>query len=165
MGGTLNLISGERDQDVTTAIPHQRELHGPAAGIHIVAAEPLKEPDSLPNRATQWLVVSDIGLVRFAGDVARAARIRPLAGHRQAADWPGDLRLYAQQQRTGPATTDNKGYVRLDPTCCAVAAGAKPALLMAMATALQLSRSDQTGLRSQRPGASGAPRRSRESFL
>ena len=57
--GALTLASGERNQDIVTAIPISEILRDPQPGIYIVAAEPIKEdPDSYQNRATQWLVVS-----------------------------------------------------------------------------------------------------------
>ena len=129
--GTLNLISGERNQDVTTAIPVNEILRDPQPGIYIVAAEPLKEdPDSYQNRATQWLVVSDIGLFTLRGNdglhvFARSlATAKPLTGL--------DLRLYARNNsELGQATTDNKGYVRLDPGLLRGGGGREPALLMA----------------------------------
>ncbi len=129
--GTLNLISGERNQDVITAIPVNEILRDPQPGIYIVAAEPLKEdPDSYQNRATQWLVVSDIGLFTLRGNdglhvFARSlATAKPLTGL--------DLRLYARNNsELGQATTDNKGYVRLDPGLLRGGGGREPALLMA----------------------------------
>ncbi len=129
--GTLNLSSGERNQDVTTAIPVNEILRDPQPGIYIVAAEPLKEdPDSYQNRATQWLVVSDIGLFTLRGNdglhvFARSlATAKPLTGL--------DLRLYARNNsELGQATTDNKGYVRLDPGLLRGGGGREPALLMA----------------------------------
>ncbi|MDS4031331.1 MAG: MG2 domain-containing protein [Candidatus Contendobacter sp.] len=129
--GTLTLASGERNQDVTTAIPVNEILLDPQPGIYIVAAEPVKEdPDSYESRATQWLVVSDIGLFTMRGNdglhvFARSlATAKPLAGL--------DLRLYARNNgELGKAVTDSKGYVRLDPGLLRGGGGREPALLMA----------------------------------
>lgn len=129
--GTLTLASGERNQDVTTAIPVNEILRDPQPGIYIVAAEPVKEdPDSYESRATQWLVVSDIGLFTMRGNdglhiFARSlATAKPLAGL--------DLRLYARNNgELGKAVTDSKGYVRLDPGLLRGGGGREPALLMA----------------------------------
>ncbi|MFZ1640426.1 MAG: MG2 domain-containing protein [Candidatus Contendobacter sp.] len=129
--GTLTLASGERNQDATTAVPINEILRDPRPGIYIVAAEPVKEdPDSYENRATQWLVVSDIGLFTLRGNdglhvFARSlATAKPLAGI--------DLRLYARNNgELGKAVTDGKGYVRLDPGLLRGGGGREPALLMA----------------------------------
>ena len=129
--GTLTLIRGERNQDVTTAIPINEVLRNPQPGIYIVAAESLKDdPDSYENRATQWLVVSDIGLFTLRGNdglhvFARSlATAKPLAGI--------DLRLYARNNgELGKATTDGKGYLRFDPGLLRGGGGREPALLMA----------------------------------
>jgi uncharacterized protein YfaS (alpha-2-macroglobulin family) len=86
---TLTLASGERNQEITTAIPISEILRDPQPGIYIVAAEPTKEdPDSYEDRATQWLVVSDIGLFTLRGNDGLAC-VRPLAGHDQAAGQAG----------------------------------------------------------------------------
>ena len=129
--GNLTLASGERNQEITTAVPINEILRDLQPGIYIVAAEPVQEdPDSYENRATQWLVVSDIGLFTLRGNdglhvFARSlATARPLAGI--------DLRLYARNNgELGQAVTDGRGYVRLDPGLLRGGGGREPALLMA----------------------------------
>jgi len=84
--GTLTLASGERNQEVTTAIPIDQILHDPQPGIYIAAAEPTKEdPDSYEDRATQWLVVSDIGLFTLRGNDGFHATTGFTSSH---ARWP-----------------------------------------------------------------------------
>ncbi len=129
--GKLTLASGERNQEVTTAIPINELLRDPQPGIYIVTAEPPQtERDSYENRATQWLVVSDIGLFTLRGNdglhvFARAlATAQPLAGV--------ELRLYARNNgELGQSKTDSKGYARFDPGLLRGNGGREPALLMA----------------------------------
>ncbi len=129
--GVLTLASGERNQDMVTAIPISEILHDPQPGIYIVAAEPVKEELSrYENRATQWLVVSDIGLFTLRGNDGLHVFARSLAGSKPLAGV--DLRLYARNNgELGKATTDNKGYVRFDPGLLRGNGGREPAVLMA----------------------------------
>jgi alpha-2-macroglobulin len=129
--GVLTLASGERNQDITTAVPISEILPDPQPGIYIVAAEPAgKELSRWDHRATQWLVVSDLGLFTLRGDdglhvFARSlATAQPLAGI--------DLRLYARNNsELGQITTDGQGYARLDPGLLRGGGGREPAALMA----------------------------------
>ena len=129
--GVLTLASGERNQEVTTAIPIGELLRDPQPGIYIVAAESTKDdPDSYDERATQWLVVSDLGLFTLRGDdglhvfVRSLATAKPLAGV--------TLQLYARNNgELGQIITDGKGYARFDPGLLRGDGGREPAALMA----------------------------------
>ena len=129
--GTLTLAGGERNQEVTTAIPINEILRDPQPGIYIVAAEPTKEdPDSYENRATQWLVVSDIGLFTLRGNDGFHVFARSLATTQPLAKL--ELRLYARNNgELGKAVTDDKGYARFDPGLLRGDGGREPAALMA----------------------------------
>ena len=129
--GTLTLAGGERNQEVTTAIPINEILRDPQPGIYIVAAEPTKEdPDSYENRATQWLVVSDIGLFTLRGADGLHVFARSLATTKPLAKL--ELRLYARNNgELGKAITDDKGYARFDPGLLRGDGGREPAALMA----------------------------------
>lgn len=129
--GTLTLASGERNQEITTAIPIGEILRDPQPGIYIVAAEPTKEdPNSYEDRATQWLVVSDIGLFTLRGNDGLHVFARSLATTKPIAKL--ELRLYARNNgELGKAVTDDKGYVRFDPGLLRGDGGREPAALMA----------------------------------
>ncbi|QQS54499.1 MAG: alpha-2-macroglobulin family protein [Candidatus Competibacteraceae bacterium] len=129
--GTLTLATGERNQEITTAIPVGEILRDPQPGIYIVSAERVgQDPDSYENRATQWLVVSDIGLFTLRGDDGLHVFARSLTG---AKPLPGiELRLFARNNgELGQAVTDRQGYARLDPGLLRGAGGREPAALMA----------------------------------
>ena len=129
--GALTLAGSEPNQEVITALPISEILRDPQPGIYIVAAEPINEnPDSYENRATQWLVVSDIGLFTVRGNDGLHVFARSLGGAKPLAGV--DLRLYARNNgELGKATTDGKGYVRFDPGLLRGGGGREPALLMA----------------------------------
>lgn len=130
--GVLNLASGERNQDVTTALPVSEILRHPQPGIYIVAAGPVhpSADSEWENQATQWLIVSDLGLFTLRGNdglhvfVRSLTTAQPLAGI--------DLRLYARNNsELGQAITDDKGYARLDPGLLRGSGGRESAALMA----------------------------------
>ncbi|MDQ5908485.1 MAG: alpha-2-macroglobulin [Pseudomonadota bacterium] len=130
--GVLTLASGERNQDVTTALPINELLRDPQPGVYIVAAQPTTESsdNEWENQATQWLVVSDLGLFTMRGNDGLHVFVRSLAGAKPLAGI--DLRLYARNNgELGKAVTDAKGYVRFDPGLLRGDGGREPAALMA----------------------------------
>ncbi len=133
--GTLKLANGEPNQEVTTALPIQEMLPNPQPGIYIVAAEPTKtDPESYDDRATQWLVVSDIGLFTMRGNDGLHVFVRSLATASPLAKV--ELRLYARNNsELAKVVTDDKGYVRFDPGLLRGNGGREPAALMAFSGA------------------------------
>ena len=129
--GTLALAAGERNQEVATAIPVNQLLRDPQPGIYIVAAEPIaQDPESYEDRATQWLVVSDIGLFTLRGNDGLHVFARSLASTKPLAQI--ELKLYANNNsELGKAVTDDNGYVRFDPGLLRGEGGREPAALMA----------------------------------
>ena len=129
--GTLSLATGERNQEITTAIPIGEILRDPQPGIYIVTAGPLsQDPDSYENRATQWLVVSDIGLFTLRGDDGLHIFVRSLASAQPLANIR--LHLYARNNgELGQVVSDSQGYARIDPGLLRGAGGREPAALMA----------------------------------
>jgi tetratricopeptide (TPR) repeat protein len=129
--GTLTLASGERNQEITTAIPIGEILRDPQPGIYIVAAEPTKEdPDSYEDRATQWLVVSDIGLFTLRGNDGLHVFARSLATTKPLPSWncgctPATTANWA---RPSPTTRVTPGF---DPGLLRGDGGREPAALMA----------------------------------
>ncbi|MCP5157804.1 MAG: alpha-2-macroglobulin family protein [Gammaproteobacteria bacterium] len=130
--GVLTLASGERNQEVTTALPISEILHDPQPGVYIVAAQSVKaDPDNhWENQATQWLVVSDLGLFTMRGNDGLHVFVRSLSSAQPLSGI--DLRLYARNNgELGAATTDRQGYARLDPGLLRGEGGREPAALMA----------------------------------
>lgn len=130
--GTLTLASSERNQEVTTALPVSEILHDPQPGIYIVVAQPAsKDPDNKwESQATQWLVVSDLGLFTMRGNDGLHVFVRSLSNAQPLAGVT--LRLYARNNgELGAVTTDAQGYARLDPGLLRGDGGREPAALMA----------------------------------
>lgn len=124
-------IDAKPNREITTAIPVEELLQNTQPGIYVITAAPADD-SSAPhdNRATQWLVVSDLGLSTFTGAdglhvfVRSLASAQPLAGVK--------LHLYARSnRRLGVAVTDRSGYARFDPGLLRGAGGSAAAALMA----------------------------------
>ena len=130
--GVLTLASGERNQEVTTALPISEILRDPQPGIYIVAAQSVKEDadNNWENQATQWLVVSDLGLFTMRGNDGLHVFVRSLSSAQPVAG--ANVRLYARNNsELGAAITDAQGYARLDPGLLRGEGGREPAALMA----------------------------------
>jgi len=124
-------ITGERNQEITTAIPVGEILENTQPGIYVIAAAPADAKQSRSNtRATQWLVVSDLGLSTFKGRDGLHVFVRSLDSAKPLNNI--DLRLYARNNsELGRATTNAEGYVRFDPGLLRGSGGREPAALMA----------------------------------
>lgn len=130
--GSVTLASGERNKEVTTALPMNELLSNPQPGIYIVAAQPAQKSadDDWENQATQWLVISDLGLFTLRGNDGLHVFVRSLAS--AEAQSGVELRLYARNNNElGKALTDKQGYVRFDPGLLRGSGGQEPAALMA----------------------------------
>ncbi len=127
-------IQGERNQEATTAIPVNEILRNTQPGIYVVAAEPVGKLSKYEDRATQWLVVSDLGLSTFRGEDGLHTFVRSLDSARSLAGV--ELRLYARNNtELGKATSDDAGYVRFAPGLLRGSGGREPAVLMAYGSA------------------------------
>ena len=131
-------VRSELNKEVTTAVPVAELLAEaaddgqPAAmqpGSYILTARPSESPDD-GTLATQWFVVSDLGLTSMAGDDGLHAFVRSLSTAEPVAGVA--LRLVAlNQQVLGRAVTDDLGYARLEPGLLRGDGGNAPALLVA----------------------------------
>ena len=86
-------------------------------GVYVLAAKPSqKQRRRLQYRsATQWFIVSDLGLTAINGDDGIHA-LRALARDRQRRRSNANVRLLARNNEVlGTAKTDSRGYVRFDP--------------------------------------------------
>src|SRR5271168_3211608 len=73
-------ISGERNRAVTTAIPLKDMLHEKGPGIYLAVAErgDLRQ-DEYAEPATNWVLVSNLGLAAYKGTDGLAVDVRSLA--------------------------------------------------------------------------------------
>ncbi|WEX08782.1 alpha-2-macroglobulin family protein [Chelativorans sp. AA-79] len=124
-------IASELNKDVVASIPVDEVVPERKPGIYMLAAVPEDDvSDDWSSRATQWFLVSDIGLSTFTGDdgisiFARSLETAaPIAGLR--------VRLLARNNEVlGEAVTDDEGAVRFAPGLARGQAGLSPAAIVA----------------------------------
>jgi len=131
-------IAAELNRDVVTDFPLEKAAGALQPGVYLVTARPWKAPAAPGAKesggddqlATQWMVISDVGLETLSGDdglhvVARSlATAEPLAGV--------ELRLIARSNEVlATRTTGADGRVDFDPGLARGAGGAAPGMLVA----------------------------------
>jgi alpha-2-macroglobulin len=106
-------ITGERNRPVMTAIPLKDILREKGSGIYLVVAQrgDLKDDDpELP--ATNWVLVSNLGLAAYKGTEGLAVDVRSLADGRPLSGVA--VRLYARNNgELAAATSDAEGIARV----------------------------------------------------
>src|SRR6266851_1570733 len=106
-------ISGERNRPVATAIPLKDMLREKGPGIYLAVAErgDLRQ-DEYAEPATNWVLVSNLGLAAYKGSDGMAVEIRSLADGKPL---PGvAVRLYARNNgELAQATSDGGGIARI----------------------------------------------------
>src|SRR5215471_14879648 len=106
-------IAGERNRPIATAIPLKEMVHEKGPGIYLVVAERTDLPqDQSAEPATNWVLVSDLGLAAYKGadglavDVRRLDEGKPLRGIQ--------VKLYARNNaELSSITTDADGIARI----------------------------------------------------
>ncbi|MCV0397453.1 MAG: alpha-2-macroglobulin family protein [Rhizobiaceae bacterium] len=126
-------IEIERDlnKDVTTSFPVDEALPERRPGVYVLTAVP--EPDtgqSWEARATQWFVVSDIGLATYTASDGLSVFARSLASAQPLEGVTVTL-LARNNEVLGKATTDADGRAVLDAGLSRGTAGMAPAVMMA----------------------------------
>ncbi|BCH23999.1 alpha-2-macroglobulin family protein [Mesorhizobium sp. L-8-3] len=124
-------IANELNKEVVTSFPVDEALPQRKPGVYVLTAAPVDDRrDEWESRATQWFVVSDIGLSTYTGEdglhvFARSlGTARPLAGV--------DLTLLAKNNEVlGTGRTDAEGRVTFTPGLVRGEGGMVPAVLMA----------------------------------
>ena len=127
-------VAERANEDVTTALPVSEAIPKLAPGAYILtAAIPRKADPDGENprpRASQWFIVSDLGLTALSGEDGLHAFVRSLADARPVAGIT--VRLVARNNEVlGTAKTDAAGYARFDAGLKRGEGGQSPALLVA----------------------------------
>ncbi len=124
-------IASRLNEDVTTAIPVSEAIPDLAPGVYLVIASAVDAKRSeYQAPATQWFIVSDLGLTALSGDDGLHTFVRSLG----AAAPVGDVavRLVARNNEVlATGRTDARGYVRFDAGLMRGTGGLAPALLVA----------------------------------
>jgi hypothetical protein len=131
--GTLDAQS-EINKDVVTDFPVLEVLKTPQPGVYVMSAQAADDlsasDESYETTATQWFVVSDLGLTALSAPDGVTVLVRSLA---DAAPKPGvELRLLAKNNEVlATATTDAQGAARFDPGLSRGEGGLAPGLIVA----------------------------------
>lgn len=134
--GTLD-TKQDLNRDVVTAFPVMEAVGKLEPGVYIMTARPggersasASDDDDYGMRATQWFVVSDLGLTAMAGEDGVHVLVRSLASAEPLAGV--ELRLIARNNEVlATKPTDAAGYVRFDPGLARGTGGLAPGLVTA----------------------------------
>lgn len=119
------------NKDVVTAFPVLEAVGKLEAGIYVMLAKASgTNPDDYESRATQWFLVSDLGLTAVSGDGV-TVMVRSLASAEPMADV--EVRLLAKNNEIlSTRRTDARGLVTFDPGLVRGTGGAAPGVVVAL---------------------------------
>ncbi len=127
-------VERQQNLDVVTAFPVSEAAPKLSPGVYVMAARPKNaaEPEPWDARATQWFVVSDLGLTAVSGSDGVKAFARSLAS---AGPLEGvEIRLVARNNDVlATRTTDAAGFATFEPGLTRGTGGQAPAVLIASA--------------------------------
>ena len=124
-------IASKLNEEVTTAIPVTNATGKLEPGVYVVVAKPSeKSKNDSYERATQWFIVSDLGLTAFTGNDGIHALVRSLSEATAIADTT--VKLVARNNEVlATAKTDARGYAKFDAAITKGEGGTAPAILVA----------------------------------
>ena len=128
--GTMDIAS-KLNEEVTTAVPVTEATGSLEPGVYVMVATPSEKlkTDSY-ERATQWFIVSDLGLTAFSGGDGIHAFVRSLSEATAIAGT--NVKLIARNNEVlATAKTDNNGYAKFDAAMTKGEGGSAPAILVA----------------------------------
>ncbi|MCK0196128.1 alpha-2-macroglobulin family protein [Ancylobacter sp. 6x-1] len=123
------------NEDVTTSFPVDEAVGTLAPGVYVLTAAPVTDavtPDEedFAERATQWFIVSDLGLTALTGERGLTVLVRALGTADPLANV--EVRLVAASNEIlATARSDANGMARFDPALMRGADGFAPALVVA----------------------------------
>lgn len=128
--GTVEIPEAERNKSVDTIVPVKEVLGSLQPGFYIAAARNPAKGDYWEPVASQWFVISDIGLTSFWADNGLFVYARALG---DAAPLAGvEISLLAQNNKElGRLVTDAEGLARFDPGLVRGQDGNRPRALLA----------------------------------
>jgi uncharacterized protein YfaS (alpha-2-macroglobulin family) len=109
-------ISSKLNEEVTTAFPVSEALPKLQPGLYLLSAKVLPkkaEGRDARGQASQWFIVSDLGLTTYSGDDGLHTFVRSLT--RATSVGEANVRLVARNNEIlATGKTDARGYVRFD---------------------------------------------------
>ncbi len=116
--------------NVTTAIPIADVLPHLQPGAYVITAKVAGVPDESSDLATQWFIVTDLGLTTVSGDDGVHAFVRSLSSAKPIAD--AHVRLVARNNEIlGETKSDADGRADFAPGLARGEGGRVPLLLVA----------------------------------
>ncbi|MBB4304609.1 hypothetical protein GGD81_003669 [Rhodobium orientis] len=124
-------VTPKLNEEVTTAIPVGEVIDTLEPGAYAMTAEAKDaRGESWGSKATQWFVVSDLGLTALKGNDGLTAVVRALSSAKALSGTK--LRLVAvNDEILGTASTDASGVATFQPGLLRGSGGQRPALLVA----------------------------------
>ncbi|MEO4000253.1 alpha-2-macroglobulin family protein [Mesorhizobium sp. CAU 1732] len=128
--GTIE-IANDLNKEVVTSFPVDEALPERKPGVYVLTAIPQgDQTETWTSKATQWFVVSDIGLSTYAGEDGLTVFARSLSTAKALAGT--ELQLLARNNEIlGTATTDAAGRATFTPGLMRGTASMAPAVLTA----------------------------------
>lgn len=119
------------NEEMTTAMPVTDAVGTLKPGVYVMIAKPSqKSRNDYGTEATQWFIVSDLGLTAFSGDDGVHAFVRSLADATPSGEV--NVKLVARNNEVlGTAKTDARGYARFEAGLVRGEGGLQPAMLVA----------------------------------
>ena len=118
--------------DVTTAFPIDQAIGDLKPGVYVMTAEPesARSNEDYGQIATQWFIVSDLGLTAFSGNDGINVFLNSLASTEAKAGI--EIRLIARNNEVlATRTTDAAGFARFEAGLTRGEGGLSPAMLVA----------------------------------
>ncbi|MEP7240457.1 MAG: MG2 domain-containing protein [Devosia sp.] len=133
--GSVDLAQGKTNDLVTTAIPVSQALPRLEPGAYVVTAKVTdSKQDYWTDLATQWFIVTDLGLSTVSGDDGVHTFVRSLTSAQPVAG--AKVRLVAvNNEILGEATTDGNGEATFAPGLARGEGGRAPQLIVSETTA------------------------------
>lgn len=123
-------IKRDTNHEVTTAVPVSELVKTLEPGVYALVVRDVNKKDEWSADATQWFVVSDLGLATMTGNDGLHVVIHALSNAKAVAGVELKL-IAADNEILGSATTDDQGYARFDAGLVKGTGGAAPQLLLA----------------------------------
>jgi alpha-2-macroglobulin len=124
-------VESPLNAEVTTAFPVDEAIGNLSPGVYVISAEAAgPKSDDYVDLATQWFIVSDLGLTAFSGNDGIHVFVNSLAT--ATAKGLTDIRLIARNNEVmATRRTDASGHALFEPGLARGEGGLSPALLVA----------------------------------
>ncbi|HRF07142.1 MAG TPA: alpha-2-macroglobulin [Xanthobacteraceae bacterium] len=125
-------VASDLNKEITTAFPIDEAVKDLRAGVYVMTAAPADATGrpEYSNLATQWFVVSDLGLTAITAQDGLHVFVRDLGTAKPVAD--AELKLLAKNNEVlGTIKTDAQGFAKFDAGLVRGTGGLAPAVLIA----------------------------------